>query len=211
MNLLLSIFNQILKANEGSLLLLKQYRHKAFTLNIATITISAVINDDGTLLAFDNTCLSAPHVTITIPLSACTSLITAGEFAAMRNIIFTGDSAFGREILTIFSKLNIRDSYYTLTPAKLLPLLLVKRIISTICNQINTMLHNASISASEYLLYENSALVSVREMREFCDAVDSINNRITKLAKAFEKPATAGGISEKPTSRTRVSRIGFSC
>lgn len=177
-NPVLIFINKTLETNEGSRLLLLQYKNKSFKINFNLLSIAGMIGNHGYIEPVQNDTID---VEITIPFSTATYLINQDKLEIFKKIIFTGDINFGRNILEIFSNLKFSGAYADASPLYLFLFNNLIKIFGIISTQVKLISNNASHSISEYLQYESEDLVTKYEMENFCNSVDDLNNRTNRL------------------------------
>ena len=194
-NIGLAALNALLKHNEGSVQLLKQYAGKSFSLNVVGITMLGLIDIDGLLIAPEDQ--NALAVNIIVPAAVLSHVVTQDKLALVREIYFVGDREFGLKLLEIFANLQFSGIYAELPPWSGAVAYQLEQICAGIKNYLVALFKNAALSMSEYLVYESRDIVSGTQIEQFCDEVDELRNRmnllecrITKQSKAGSWPAT---------------------
>lgn len=179
-NLVIKILNKILETNYGSRNLLAQHADKTFALLIAKISISAMINCNGFLIAIDE----QPNydISIDIPLSGASYLINQDQINLYKQIKFNGDINLGRQLLEIFSNIHFNGIYETSdSPLKTFIINQLYHTFSSLKKQAIFTTTNSINSICEYLLYETQDLITHFEHDKFCDDVDSLKQKTDKL------------------------------
>ncbi|HLX53051.1 MAG TPA: hypothetical protein VKR58_03890 [Aquella sp.] len=183
--LAIKLLNLILKENTGSRKLLAKHPGKSFKLIFPGFSISALCDIDGYLIAHDSTNYD---VIISIPLDSATFLIDKDKLAVYKKMSFNGDSAFGRELLEILSKLHL-DGIYTRINSPLMLMVLNKftDLIKIINNYLKFLASNSANTIKEYLTYETQDLITKFENDQFCNDVDEIKCQSEHLEQKIKQ------------------------
>lgn len=175
----LSLFNKILEHNEGSVNLLKHYSDKSFKLNLAGMSITALIAQNGLLQTTDES--DEFDVDVFIPAATASYLLNQDKLDAFKKISFHGDIEFGRALLEIMANLHLSGLYANASPSAGLMLSQIGKVINMLKEQMLLVGQNSSNSVTEYLLYESEDIVTRYEIQDFCDNVDDLNNRLNLI------------------------------
>ena len=178
MDLILILLNKVLLANESSQKLLTKNQGKSFRLVLPVFSISAIINANGLLDIHTKDEFSS---TITIPTSIISPLINQDKLALIKEIDISGDKNFGLFILETLSKLNWNIIDQDKIPGGRIVIGTLSTFFNNLKSQLQLVAGNAVTSIKEYLLYETEDLITHHEMKDFCQAVDELNNRVDIL------------------------------
>ena len=174
---ILTFLNKVLESNEGSRNRLMAYAGKSFQIRLPFLSLSASISAKGLFESAETY-----TATIDIPLTAASYLINKDKLAIFKQIRFSGDVVFGREILEILAALQFTGVIYNNSnPLTMLAVNKFISILTALKNQMQLLSSNASHSISEYLLYESEDLVTRYEMEGFCTGVDDLSARTERL------------------------------
>jgi ubiquinone biosynthesis protein UbiJ len=146
--------------------------------------LSGQIDIDGFIInEVDNT---AYTVIINIPVAVSSYLINQDQIAAFKQLKFQGDRVFGREFLELLVNLNFSGLYTSESVAVLFIQQQLQQFFIGLKNTLQLITTNTVNSVTEYLLYESEDLITQYELKQFCDEVDSINERTNLLIAKFE-------------------------
>ena len=174
--------NRLLHNNQSSMVLLASYAGKSFIIHCGLMSFSGQIDIDGLLIQASDNQYSA---VITFPLALMTYTITRDANSIKPHIIIVGDQEFAYALLRILSNLEFSGIYHNQSPIILFILMQIKQVMVAMKDNAQLMLSNFSHSVAEYLLYEKEYVVTRNELNSFNQAVDEINQRVTKLSNAL--------------------------
>ncbi|MCX8514317.1 MAG: hypothetical protein ORN24_01990 [Burkholderiales bacterium] len=179
-----NILNRLLEVNNGSLNQLQMHCGKSFKFITPLGILSGQIDIDGFIInEVDNT---AYTVIINIPVAVSSYLINQDQIAAFKQLKFQGDRVFGREFLELLVNLNFSGLYTSESVAVLFIQQQLQQFFIGLKNTLQLITTNTVNSVTEYLLYESEDLITQYELKQFCDEVDSINERTNLLIAKFE-------------------------
>ncbi|MBY0380278.1 MAG: hypothetical protein K2P99_07765 [Burkholderiales bacterium] len=185
-NKFLFLVNRVLEENQGSIVLLKQYKGQSFYIDTAGfISFGALITDAGFLdkIVDKNTVA----VRVTIYPTIATSLLDNNPTELIKHISFDGDKEFGIKLLEVFSNLQLTDSLFKTQSLSLTIIFdMLRKFITLLSGTLKLITHNASISIAEYLQYETMDVVCRAEVDNFCNSVDILREKTDLLIKRAE-------------------------
>jgi ubiquinone biosynthesis protein UbiJ len=176
--------NHVLELNNGSLAQLQHNSSKSFKIIAPLWIVSGQIDRDGFICNENDD--SSYNVVIHIPATISTYIVNQDKIAAFKQIKFEGDRAFGRELLEILANLNYGVLNVSQNPMALFFQQQLLKVFTGLKDALQLIASNMTNSLTEYLLYESEDLITQYELKQFCDEVDSLDQRTNLLAAKLE-------------------------
>ena len=183
-NLSIKTLNYILQYNEGSKVELQKFSTMRFRLNFYNIyTMSAVINDDGTLTVCDWQEQDKYDTVITINLNTITAYLLKDDLNAIKSIDIQGNTNFAVKLLMLLSELQLSNLDGNNSLSMLFVQTKIIQLLNYLKNYMNTLLYNLGFSFAEYYQYSTGDIIGQAELEIFCNEVDLVREKCDQLEK----------------------------